>query len=194
MSEIFRAYLENEASIRRVLSRFTKHPQQIDDFAQETFMRAFAAELKQEIRDPKAFLFQVAKNVALSHLRKNRRNPTDWLEDSGGSDLLIDENQISGEDWYNGRQKLALLAMAVAQLPPKCRKAFLLRRIDGLPYKQIASRMNISVSAVEKHVAAGLLKCSVFMREKGYDPEDYGASENRPSAPTNDKMKQTYHE
>jgi RNA polymerase sigma-70 factor (ECF subfamily) len=95
--------------------------------------------------------------------------------------LLIDKDQIDAAAWLDGRRKLALLAQAVAHLPPQCRKAFLLRRIDGMEYKEIAKQMNISVSCVEKHVANGLLKCNVFLRARGYDPSEFSA----PPAPGN---------
>ena len=64
--------------------------------------------------------------------------------------------------------------MAVAALPPVCRQVFLLRKFEGMSAKEVASRMKISVSAVEKHVAAGILKCSRYLRELGYDPTEFG--------------------
>lgn len=141
---------------------------------QEAFLQSFAAELRTEIRNPKAFVFEVAKNVALADSRKSKRSPTEMLEDFGGADLILDEGQPSAADGLDGRCKLAAFARAVAHLPPKCREAFLLRRIDGLPYKQIANRMNISVSAVEKHVAAGLLKCHSYLLDHGFEPSEFG--------------------
>lgn len=158
MSKVLTAFLEHEQAIRRFLSRFSSSAQDIEDFTQETFLKGFAAELRGDVRDPKAFLFQIAKNTALADIRKHKRSPTDKLEDSGGAELLLDEDQAQADDWLDGRRKLVLFAKAVSQLPPQCRKAFLLRRIEGLKYKQIANRMDISVSAVEKHVTLGLLK------------------------------------
>ncbi len=175
MSEILKAFVENEAAIRRYLSRFSSCAQDIEDYAQEAFVRGFAAEMRSEIREPKAFLFRIAKNLALADIRKNKRSPTRKLEDLGGAELILDEVQPPADELLDGRRKLALFTMAVAHLPPKCRKAFLLRRIEELQYKQIANRMNISVSAVEKHVVTGLLKCNAYLREHGYDPAEFGA-------------------
>lgn len=67
-----------------------------------------------------------------------------------------------------------LFTHAVAQLPPKCQQVFILRKVEGLSMKDIAIRMDISVSAVEKHVATGLIKCCDFFRAKGYDPAELG--------------------
>ena len=180
MSEILKSFLANEKALRRYIARFCAEPQDVEDLAQETFLSGFAAEMRTEIREPKAFLFRIARNLVFSARRQKRRRPNQGLEELGGSDLLMDEDQMDAAAWLDGRRKLALLAQAVAHLPPQCRKAFLLRRVDGLEYKQIANRMNISVSSVEKHVANGLLKCNAFLRARGYDPSEFSA----PSAPS----------
>lgn len=185
MSEILNAFLRNEAAIRRFLNRRRVNAAAADDLLQETFLRGFAAELKNEIREPKAYLFQIANSLVLENVRRNSRSPTQALEDCGGTDVLPDEDQAAAEEWLEGRRKLALFVRAVAELPPQCRKAFLMRRIDGLQYKQIANRMNISVSAVEKHVTTALLKCNAYLRERGYDPREMaGAVKSSPESTT----------
>ncbi len=181
MSRILKIFLENESAIRRFIGRYCSSAQDVEDFTQETFLKGFAAEMRTEIRDPKAFLFQIAKHTALADFRKNKRSPTDRLEDFGGAELILDEGQSSAIDELDGRKKLAVFAKAVAHLPPKCRKAFLMRRMDGLPYKQIANRLNISVSAVEKHVTAGLLKCHAYLKEHGFEPSEFGGAAKKPN-------------
>lgn len=175
MSDVFRAFKENEKAIKRFLLRFSSAPEKIDDYAQETFLKGFAAEIRAPIEEPKAFLFKIAKNVVLSEVRKNSRSATGYLHDTEDVTQLVDEAQAKTEDWFDSRKKLTLLSLAIAQLTPQCRKAFVLRRIDGLQYKQIANRMDISVSAVEKHVANGLVKCNSYLRELGYEPSEFGA-------------------
>lgn len=175
MSDILKTFVENERAIKRFLARFSSAPQKVDDYAQETFLKGFAAEMRTPIEQPKAFLFKVAKNVVLTDVRKNSRSATGHLQDTDDMAQVLDETQGTVEEWLDGRRKLTMFAKAVAQLTPQCRKAFLMRRVDGLQYKQIANRMDISVSAVEKHVANGLVKCNKYLREQGYEPSEFGA-------------------
>jgi RNA polymerase sigma factor (sigma-70 family) len=178
MSTIMKVFQENEIALKRFIKRFTSASHNVDDFAQETFLKGFAAELRMQINDPKAFLFKIAKNVALTEVRKDARSPRGYIKNVDDISQILDEDQATAEDWLDGRKKLILFSKAVAQLTPRCREAFLMRRIDNLQYKQIANRMDISVSAVEKHVTTGLLKCNKYLRAQGYQPSEFGAAIN----------------
>ena len=174
MSLILKSFLQNEKALKKYLTRFFSRPQDIDDAAQETFLKAFASEAKAEIRAPKSFLFKVAKHTALNEIAKKANNTTDFIEDSARSNVLEDEGQVSAEQELDSKQKLIVFARAVASLPPNCRRVFLLRKMDGLKVKEIARKLDISVSGVEKHIATGLVKCSQHLREQGYDPTEFG--------------------
>lgn len=175
MPDILEIFQKNEQAIRRHIHRFCRSADDIDEILQETFLRGFAASTRGAIKEPKAYLFQIAQNIALDRLRKKALVPVDSLEDSGGSSIILDEDQATADAQLDGRRKLTLFAKAVALLPPQCRRAFLLRYMNDYSYKEIANRMNISVSAVEKHVTVGLVKCEQFLRSHGYDPMEFGA-------------------
>lgn len=181
MSEILKAFQKNQAAIKRLLARYLYSKQDVEDLAQEVFIKGFAAETKTDILDPKAFLFRIARNTAITHLRKIRNSSADALEEAGGADAALDEREANVEERLDGRRKIMLFAEAVAHLPPQCRKAFLMRRVEGLAFKQIAVRMDISVSSAEKHVKNGLLKCSAYLRERGYEPSEFGGRKFTPS-------------
>ena len=169
MSRILRAFLENEQSIKRLLSRFLARRQDVDDIAQETFLRAFAAEASQDVIAPKAFLYRIARNLALNEISRLSNSATDYIEDSADPDVVGISEQVSGEDYVYGRQKMAMFAEAISSLPAQCRHVFLLRKVHGLSQKEVAERLGISVSTVEKHVATGLLKTSEYLRRRGHD-------------------------
>jgi RNA polymerase sigma factor (sigma-70 family) len=56
---------------------------------------------------------------------------------------------------------------AVAALPKKCRQVFLLRKVHGLGHREIAERMGLSVSSVEKYLLRGIVDCRAYMEKKG---------------------------
>lgn len=167
MSTILEAYLENEAALKRFLRRFIKSREGADDLAQEAFLRAFAAESERSIQSPKAFLFRVARNLALNELAKQSSAATEPLGDFEAQEVLEDSSQAAVDDAVDGRERIRMLARAIAALPPQCAKVFILRKMQGLSQKEIASRLNISVRTVENHVALGLVRCKAYMRAHG---------------------------
>ena len=174
MSTILKAYLENEAALKRFLRRFMKSRDAIDDLAQEAFLRAFAAESARLIESPKAFLFKVAKNLALNALAKQSSVTIEPLGDFEGQEVLEDSSQAAVDDAVDGRERIRVLARAIAALPPQCAKVFILRKMQGLSQKEIAARLDISVRTVENHVALGLVRCKAYMRAHGCAPDQDG--------------------
>jgi RNA polymerase sigma factor (sigma-70 family) len=167
LSTILEAYLENELALRRYLRRFIKSREAADDLAQEAFLRAFAAESRRDIEAPKAFLFKVAKNLALNELARQSSMMTEPLGDLEGQEVIEDSSQAAADDVVDSRERIRLLARAIAALPPQCAKVFILRKMQGMSQKEIAVRLNISVRTVENHVAVGLSRCRAFMRANG---------------------------
>ena len=167
MSTILEAYLENEMALKRFLRRFIKSREGIDDLAQEAFLRAFAAESERLIASPKAFLFKVAKNLALNELARQSSVTIEPIGDFEGQEVLEDSSQAAVDDAVDGRERIRVLARAIAALPPQCAKVFILRKMQGLSQKEIAARLDISVRTVENHVALGLVRCKAYMRAHG---------------------------
>jgi RNA polymerase sigma factor (sigma-70 family) len=167
LSTILEAYLENEIALKRFLRRFIRSREAADDLAQEAFLRAFAAESGRMIESPKAFLFKVAKNLALNELARRSTIAIEPLGDFEGQEVLEDSSQAAVEDVVDSRERIRLLARAIAALPPQCAKVFILRKMQGLSQKEIAVRLNISVRTVENHVALGLSRCRAYMRVHG---------------------------
>lgn len=180
VSEVYRMFEKHKAALRRVVGRYLVQGTDAEDILQEAFLRAYAAERKRGVEHPKAFIFQVARNTALGELRRSERSPIDGTVDFDPATLSALATEADASDVLEGRRKLHAFTMAVLQLPPRCRKAFLLRRIEGLSYKQIANRMGISVSAAEKHVAMGLLRCRDYLSRRGYEPSELGPPPGSP--------------
>ncbi|MFC3052533.1 RNA polymerase sigma factor [Kordiimonas pumila] len=174
MSKIYESFIEHEKALKHYLRRFFSRAQDIEDIAQETFLKAFATEIRTDVRSPKALLFRAAKHLALNELAKKANTTTDYTEDFGGSDVFLDRNHTGAEAQIDSKRKLIVFSKALASLPPACKQVFILRKVEGLSAKEVAIKLNISVSGVEKHIAVGLMKCSQYFRENGYDPADFG--------------------
>ena len=136
----------------------------VEDIAQEAFLRAYAVECGRPIEQPKSLLFRIAKHVALSQLTRKSRQITDYIEDLDDSAVLT--TMHSAEEEVSAQQALGLHCEAVAQLAPQCRQVYLLRKVHGLPHKEIAQRLGIAVSTVEKHLLKGLEECDRYVRDR----------------------------
>jgi len=130
-------------------------------------LRAFAAESKRMIEAPKAFLFKVAKNLALNELARQSSAAIEPLGDFEDQKVLEDSGQVLVDDVVDSRERIRLLARAIAALPPQCARVFVLRKMQGMSQKEIAVRLDISVRTVESHVALGLSRCRAYMRAHG---------------------------
>jgi RNA polymerase sigma-70 factor (ECF subfamily) len=163
MSAIFREFQANKAALRSYLSRYFRRAQDLDDLLHEVFLRAYAAEAQRPILMPKAYLFRTAKHLALNELARGRTAQTGAMEDFDNPDVLGSDMQPSVEQEVEGRRRLALFGRAVAALPEQCRKVLVLKKVEGLSQQEIARRLGIAESTVEKHLAKGLLLTRDYM-------------------------------
>ena len=163
ISSIYSAFVDNESALRRYLSRFVYRNEDIDDMVQETFLRAYNATRARDIDYPKAYLFQVAKSVAIRELGKKARQMTEYMEENAEP-----EPESSGtlEQELEAQQKIQIYCAAIAELPPQCRRVFIMRKYQALSHKEIALILNISVGAVEKQVTLGIKRCISYMEKQ----------------------------
>ena len=159
-ASIYNAFLQNETAIKRFIRRFLFKLEDVDEIAQETFLRAYHATRDREVESPKAYLFQVARSLAYNELARNTRRFTDYLEEATEMDV---DNNHSLEDEVSAEQKIKLYFEAISDLPPQCRKVFLMRKVQAMPHQAIAKALGISTSAVEKNIARGTERCKQFM-------------------------------
>ncbi|HEY4444683.1 MAG TPA: RNA polymerase sigma factor [Steroidobacteraceae bacterium] len=158
------AFLKNQTALKRFISRFFRNVQDVEDVAQEAFLRAYSAETGREIEQPRAFLFRIAKHIALNQLSRKSRQITDYLEDLSSRDVLLGEGSV--EEEIAARQTLGLHCEAVATLAPHCRRVYMMRKVDGMSHKEIAGHLGIAVSTVEKHLIKGIAECDRYIRER----------------------------
>jgi RNA polymerase sigma factor (sigma-70 family) len=132
----------------------------IDDVVQESLLRVWRAQLVRPVRSAKSFLFQVARHLAVDFIRHERASPIVPVADLAALPVL-DERPGAVEAAFT-RDDLALLARALHRLPPRCRQIMILRKIDGLPQKEIAARLGLSEFTVQVQIVAGLRRLREF--------------------------------
>jgi len=166
MSRILSEFESSKPALRRYLSRFFSRTQDIEDSLQEVFVRAFAAEARGPILLPRAYLFRVAKHVSLNEIARRKNSATQSMEDFDDPAVVGSDTQTGVEQQVDGKRRLALFANAVAALPSQCRRVLVLKKIEGLSQREIAARLGISESTVEKHLAKALLLTRDFMARR----------------------------
>lgn len=136
----------------------------IDDVVQESYLRLLKARAKYPIRSVKAFLFHVARCLAIDGTRHAARSPVDSLPDL--TTLEVAENKPGVAETVSLNEEVALLARALDTLPTRCREVMYLRQIDGVSQKEIALRLGISELTVQTHVVQGIRRLRKFFREQ----------------------------
>ncbi|MCV6604251.1 MAG: sigma-70 family RNA polymerase sigma factor [Porticoccaceae bacterium] len=163
--------------IARVLRRYCLRQVDIDDILQETILRALEAEKRTDIQQPRSFLVGVAKNVARAELRRKSKNLEDTLEVFDPEKHQCDKPSV--ESVVDARHRMEIFAQVVAELPPQCRKVFVLKHVYGVSHKEISRKLGIAVSTVEKHVSLGLRKSRLAMLEKMSEHSDAGKTDEK---------------
>lgn len=163
-----RHVLPHEAALRVWLRRRRLEGLEIDDVIQETYTRLIAADSVAHIRDAKSYAFQIAGSVVVDHLRRLKVVSIASVSDLDHMDLPSEEP--SPERQVIDREELHRLAQMIARLPGRVRDVFTLRRVYGLSQREVAARLGLAESTVEKHMARGFLLMLDELGHGGKDP------------------------
>ena len=143
LSEIFINYA---SSIRKYVGRFVDKDD-IEDIVQETFVKSYEADLKQEIKYARSYMFKTAKNLAINHSAKWDQKYNDSIEDFGESSVLLSSRNFEKE--FESKERFLLFCKAIDQLSESVKKCFILKKVYGLTQKEIAQYMSLSESTIE---------------------------------------------
>ncbi len=146
--------LVHEPTIRRWLARHCPYGIESDDIVQEAYAVLFAKDDLDQIRDPGAYLHSVIKSQITRHLRRAKIVSIDAVADI--ERISHSPNELTPERYAGASQELSRLEEILSTLPENCRQAFILARIEGLNQDEIARRLVLSRSSVEKLVARAL--------------------------------------
>lgn len=154
------------ADWRRLLARLKRKvpfSEDAEDLLQSAYVRLATYQKTTQVTQQNAFIIRTAINLGIDEKRKLRHR----VEVSGlaASILQIPDRTPPADEICAARQRLEHVKSALQQLPPQTLRIFLLRRVDGLRYREISELMGITVSAVEKHVAKAALHIAQWADE-----------------------------
>jgi RNA polymerase sigma factor (sigma-70 family) len=155
--------LPHEAALRRRVRRLATPDMDVDDIVAEVLVRAYSVAGYERIDRGRNFLFTVARNLLTDLARRRAVVSFDMMADL--ESLAVADEAPSSESVVSARDELRRLQRIVDAMPPQCRKVFLMRRIDELPLADIAARLALSVSTVEKHLAKAMTLLTRGMEE-----------------------------
>jgi RNA polymerase sigma-70 factor (ECF subfamily) len=164
-NRIFEAFQSCKDGLVRSIMKMSVKQQDVDDILQETFIKVLHSDTKQQIQSPKGYLFVVSRNLVLKKLMQQSKEIHTEIDEA-----LI-ENDIDNpvEKELHQKLKFERFSQILNSLPEKHRRAILLRKLYCLSHKEIAKKMTISVSSVEKNIAKGLRQCKQSLCTQGYE-------------------------
>ena len=158
-TSLLHLFVTEQERVIRLINRIVGCRATAEDLAQDTLLRLWTRPLDSGDR---SLIFRTAQNLAIDHLRERRvrhryvRSQAYALEPHGHASL-----EAAGA----AAQELELLLDALRGLPSRTQEIFLLNRIDGLPYTEIATRLGVSVSTVEKEIMRALDQCRLAVKD-----------------------------
>ena len=161
--------LTHEQALRAYLRGRFSSLHDIDDLVQETYARILRARTVGRATLTRAYLFVIARNVALDQLRKKHPAVIDGIADV--ERLGVVEERPDAAEAASHDQELEILAAAIASLPERCREVFILRRYHDLSHREISQRLGIAENTVNAQLVAGMLRCREYLRAHGVTHE-----------------------
>jgi len=145
-------YRNTVAPLRRYLTRLLGNSAEAQDVAHDAYIRVYPQADNPNILQPEAVLYTTARRLAINRLKRRSISPIS--NETASYDTAASATPGVAQQ-VMARQELKLLEAAIAQLPAGCRNVLLLRKVELLSHREIADRLGISISTVEKqHVRA----------------------------------------
>jgi RNA polymerase sigma-70 factor (ECF subfamily) len=155
-------YVDRREHLRRFFAGRLRSSDIAEDIVQDIAIRLsqLSAKMASEVEHPEAFIHRLGSNLMLDHLKQRRRaaaREQDWTRSH-----LMEHNGLSITDApaadaaVAAKQRIAQIEQIMLRLSPQCQRAFRLHKLEGLTHSDVASQMQISRSAVEKHISNAL--------------------------------------
>lgn len=146
-------YRSTVAPLRRYLTRLLGNHPEAQDVAHDAYLRVYPTMTNNTAERPEALLYVTARRLAINKLKRRSISP---LAPEGAALDTAASSAPGVPQQVMARQELHLLEEAIANLPEGCRTVLLLRKVELLSHREIADRLGIAISTVEKQHARAL--------------------------------------
>lgn len=163
---LFRLLLRERPSLLRHVRGLVGHDG-AEDVAQALWLRIQAVDDHPPIANTRAFLYRMARNVAIDMVRSDRSRS----RHVGGGDELphdVAAPMPSAETTLLDREALARLTGALGELSPRCQQIIRMNRLDGVPMAEIAATLGISRQMVGRYIAQAMAHCSERLEDENW--------------------------
>lgn len=150
---VARLFDEHNESLIRFLRLRLRSDEEAKEVAQEAYVRLLQLDRPEAVSYFRAFLFKTAANIAIDRLRRTT------LDRKRATLTFFDEVSPSAEQTQSQQEMLRLVGECLEELPPKCRKAFLLSRIYGLSTAEIAAQMRLTPRMIRMYLVRATVHC-----------------------------------
>jgi RNA polymerase sigma factor (sigma-70 family) len=158
--------IPHEASVRAWLRKFRLSPEDIDDLIQEAYCKIARLDQVDHIDRPDGYFFQIVRNLHRDQIRRARIVRIDSVGEMGGLSVCSEEPSL--DRIVGATRELEQVRRLIGNLPPICRQIIHLRKIEGVPQKEIARRLGLSESTVENEAVRGTaLIMSALRKQRG---------------------------
>lgn len=160
-------YMSIKGTLASIASRIAP-PKDIEDIVQESYVRLCQAKHHDEIREPHAFLKKTVRNLSLDYVKRAESRLASGMEDEDEFGFFGRANNDEDRTYeqVSRNEKFAFFCESVRQLPVKCRRVFVLKKVYGYTQKEISEELGISENTVEKHIVNGIKKCRYYMMQQ----------------------------
>lgn len=153
------AYLRKRADLVRFFTLRTGSAAAGEDVVQDLYVKLTETETPADLRSPEAFLYRMGSNLMLDRAKAQRRAAARdhaWSQTGVGDGPEPIAREPPADEAVASRQRLQRLLAALDRLPPQVASAFRLHKFDGLSHGEVATRMGVSRSSVEKYIMTAL--------------------------------------
>jgi len=157
--------LPHQQAFLALARRLTGNPEVARDIVQDVYAEVLTGDGWRKARDPKAYVLRIVYCRSVNWVHRQKVVPMHQLPSYEG--LAYSDLGPDAFERVSGREELQVVLEILDDLPKRCREVVTMRRIEELPPKEIARRLGINLTTVERHLARGVAMLADRLAERG---------------------------